>query len=130
MYALDTNTVIYFFKGMGAVMGKLLSIPPSSVAIPAVVLFELENGIAQSSQPGRRRAQLDLLLNTITVLAFDAGAAREAAAADALLRRAGSPIEPMDTLIAGTALAHGATLVTRNVSEFRRIRGLRVEDWF
>jgi len=61
---------------------------------------------------------------------FDAGAAREAAAADALLRRAGLPIGPMDTLIAGAALAHGATLVTHNLSEFRRIRGLRVEDWY
>jgi tRNA(fMet)-specific endonuclease VapC len=49
---------------------------------------------------------------------------------EALLQKTGTPIGPMDTLIAGTALAHGAVVVTRNIREFKRVRGLRVEDWF
>ena len=130
MFALDTNTVIYFFKGLGRVNERLLGIPPSEIAIPAVVLFELENGMAQSSSPEKRRAQLDTLLGVVTILPLDKGAAQAASRTDAALRRAGKAIGPMDTLIAGIALAHDATLVTHNISEFRRVRGLRVEDWY
>jgi tRNA(fMet)-specific endonuclease VapC len=60
---------------------------------------------------------------------FDAAAAREAARVRIDLERRGLLIGPLDLLIAGTALSRGATLVTSNVGEFRRIRGLRLEDW-
>ena len=130
MYAMDTNTFVYLFRGTGRVKERLLTTPPAEVAIPAVVLYELEAGIAQSDQPGRRRAHLDALLAVITVLAFDEASAKSAALAEGALRRAGTPIGPRDVLIAGTALAHGATLVTHNVREFRRVRGLSVTDWF
>lgn len=62
MYLLDTNTAIYFFKDMGQVAGRLLSHPPDQIAIPTVVIYELETGIAKSTQPEKRRAQLDELL--------------------------------------------------------------------
>lgn len=58
MYILDTNTLIYFFKGMGDVPGKFLSISPREIAIPSIVLFELELVIAKSSSPKKRQAQL------------------------------------------------------------------------
>ena len=48
MYILDANTLINFFKGMGNVADKLLSIPPKEIGIPTVVLYELETGIARS----------------------------------------------------------------------------------
>jgi tRNA(fMet)-specific endonuclease VapC len=130
MFALDTNTLIYFFKGVGHVAERLLAVAPAEIAVPAAVVFELEVGIARSNQPARRRAQLDELLAAITVLPLDVKAARRAAEIDSALRKAGSPIGPMDTLIAGTALAHGATLVTHNLNEFRRVRGLNVVDWY
>jgi len=130
MYALDTNTLIYFFKAAGRVGDRLLSVPPSEVSIPSVVLYELEVGIMESQQPARRRLQLEALLATITVLPFDRNAAARAAELGAGLRKVGASIGPMDTLIAGTALAHGATLVTHNLAEFRRVRGLNVVDWF
>jgi tRNA(fMet)-specific endonuclease VapC len=130
MYALDTNSVIYFFKGLGRVPGRVLATPPRSLAVPAVVLYELEAGIARSSAPERRRAQLEQLLAVLEVLPFGAAEARIAARIRADLESAGTPIGPLDNLIAGTALRHGATLVTRNVKEFQRIEGLAVEDWF
>jgi|SRR5579863_1646639 len=130
MFALDTNTVNYFFKGAGRVQERLLARSPSEIAIPAVVVYELEAGIAQSTQPGKRRAQLDELLGILRVLPLDEAAAKAAAQAGAVLRAAGKPIGPMDTLIAGTALACRATLVTRNTGEFRRVRGLSVVDWY
>jgi tRNA(fMet)-specific endonuclease VapC len=63
------------------------------------------------------------------VLPFDLQCAKLAAESQHALRRTGNLIGPMDALIAATALAHRATLVTHNVGEFRRVRGLHVEDW-
>jgi len=130
MLALDTNTLIHFFKGQGRVADQLLATSPAEVAIPAVVLYELEVGIAKSSSPEARRRQLDQLLDAVEVLPFGPAEARAAARARAQLERAGAGIGPLDTLIAGTALAHGATLVTHNTAEMARVPGLLVVDWF
>lgn len=130
MFALDTNTLIYFFKGIGGVANRLLDTAPAEIAIPSVVLFELEVGIARSSQPVKRRAQLDLLLSAVSILPFEAAAAKKAAEISASLQKRGMAIGPMDNLIAGTTLAHKATLVTHNVVEFRRIQQLQIEDWY
>ncbi len=130
MYVLDTDTVIYFFKGMGRVGERLLATPPSKVALPAVVLYELEVGVAKSSSSKRRRAQLDQLLRTISILPFAREQARASAEIRARLERLGTPIGPLDTLIAGTTLQAGATLVTRNVEEFGRVPNLSTENWY
>ena len=130
MFALDTNTLIYFFKGLGRVGERLLATPPSEIGVPAVVLYELEFGLRRSKQSARRRAQLEALLRVVNLLPFDQRAASAAAGIRFELEGAGIPIGPMDTLIAGTALAWGATLVTRNTREFGRIRGLRTVDWY
>ena len=63
------------------------------------------------------------------VIAFDAATSRRAAELRYVLERRGQGIGPLDTLIAGTALAHGATLVTRNTKEFGRIAGLKIVNW-
>jgi len=55
MYVLDTNTLIYYFKGMGRVAEQLLQQPPRDIAIPSVVLYELETGLAKSIAPEKRR---------------------------------------------------------------------------
>ncbi len=130
MYALDTNTLIYFFKGMGKVGERLLKIPPSAIGVPSVVLYELEFGLRRSSQPQKRRVQLEEFIGATTVLPFEEKAAAAAAQIRFELERAGSPVGPLDTLIAGTAVAWGATLVTRNTREFGRIRALRTVDWY
>jgi tRNA(fMet)-specific endonuclease VapC len=129
-YALDTNTLIYFFKGRGEVARNLLATAPADVMIPAVVVYEIETGIAKSTDPNTRREQLAELLDTVTVLPFDVDAARKAAGIRARLERQGTPIGPMDTLIAGTALAYNTTLVTHNTAEFQSIPELQLADWF
>lgn len=130
MFALDTNTIIYFLKKAGRVRDVLLSVPPSDVSVPAIVLYELEVGIHESNQPAKRRAQLESLLQSISILSFNEQSAKLAAEIEGRLRRSGSPIGPLDTLIAGTALAHHATLVTHNVKEFNRVPSLQVVDWY
>ncbi len=130
MFVLDTNTLIYFFKGMGKVSETLLATSPRDIAIPAVVVFELEVGIAKSTAPVRRRRQLDQLLAVTTLLPFGRDEARAAASLRAKLEEKGWPIGPFDTLIAGTALARNSTLVTHNLDEFGRVPSLQVVDWY
>ena len=130
MYALDTNTVIYFFKGMGNVATHLFSLPPHEIALPSVVLYELQVGIAKSSSPEKRRNQLDELLTVVRVLPFTEHETAITAQLRATLEKAGTPIGPLDMIIAGIALANQATLVTHNTKEFSRIENLRLEDWF
>lgn len=129
-YVLDTNTLVYFFRGQGHVAERMLATPVSEVSISAVTLFELHVGIANSSHPHKRLQQLAELLSVVAVVPFASAEAHQAAAIRAALESKGTPIGPMDNLIAGTALSHGATLVTRNVAEFGRVEGLRLEDWF
>jgi tRNA(fMet)-specific endonuclease VapC len=127
---LDTNTLIYFFRGDGRVAERLLATSPAAIGVPALVVYELETGIAKSSDPAKRRGQLDQLLEVVAVLPFGLEEAKAAARLRAQLELAGTPIGPMDTLIAGTAVAHRGVLVTRNVREFGRVPGLAVEDWY
>lgn len=128
MFALDTNTVIYYFKGSGHVAEHLLNTPPREIALPVIVLYELETGLAKSGAT-RRREQLDEFVRLITILPFGTEEAKAAAHVRAALERKGTPIGPYDTLIAATALHHHATLATRNVREFRRVAGLSVVNW-
>ena len=130
MYVLDTNMLIYFFKGQGHVSEHLLNIPPADIAISVITSYEIEVGLAKSTQPNRRRKQFTELLNTIHCISYTPVEAKISAQLRANLEALGKPIGPMDTLIAGTALAHGAILVTHNVNEFSRVPGLMLEDWY
>jgi tRNA(fMet)-specific endonuclease VapC len=129
MYVLDTNTVLDYFRGRGDVAKNLLAMPPREVALPAIVAYEIWVGVLGSQNVRRRQAQYEQFLANVEVLAFDSAVGRRAAELRHALERRGEGIGPLDTLIAATALAHNATLVTRNVREFGRVEGLKVADW-
>lgn len=129
-YLLDTNTVIYFFKGLGRVAEHLFLHTPQQIFIPSIVIYEIEVGIAKSTHPIKRQAQFRTLLEAIQIIDFGTNEAKAAAQIRADLERLGTPIGPLDTLIAGCAKAHTMTLVTHNIKEFQRIAGLSVEDWY
>jgi len=130
VYVLDTNTLIYFFKGSGRVAERMLDEAPADIGVPAVVVFELLTGIAKSVSPKKRTRQLSSLLDAIKVLPFSIEEAKSSAKIRAQLEKKGTPIGPLDVLIAGTAMANQATLVSHNLAEFERVYGLRTEDWF
>jgi tRNA(fMet)-specific endonuclease VapC len=130
VYALDTNSVSYFLKGQGRVAQRLLALAPSKVGLPAIALYELAYGASRSDAPRNLRERLEVLLAALQILPFGEAEARSAARIRLALEKAGQPIGPMDVLIAATALEHNAVMVTRNVKEFRRVRGLRVENWY
>jgi tRNA(fMet)-specific endonuclease VapC len=130
MYVLDTNTLIYFFKGMGKVAERILATPPKDIGIPAIVLFEILTGIAKSTSPEKRKRQLEQLIEIVRVLPFGVKEAKYAAEIRADLETKGCPIGPYDTLIAATALSTNGLLITHNINEFSRVNGLQAEDWF
>jgi len=93
-------------------------------------VYELEFGSLRSRNPATRKRELNRLLDVLPVLPFDGNAAQCAARIRFELEKSGQSIGTLDTLIAGTVLSNGATLVTHNLKEFSRVSGLRVEDWF
>jgi tRNA(fMet)-specific endonuclease VapC len=92
--------------------------------------YELEVGIAKSSGPHKRSEQLADLISTVQVLSFGLEEAKSAAQIRGALEVKGQPIGPLDALIAATALANHAVLVSHNTPEFSKIPKLQLEDWF
>ncbi len=130
MYALDTCICIEFLRGRLPYAYELMQkTKPSLFKIPAVVEAELRVGAEKSRDPQRSRALVEEFLLPFEVLPFDSAAARIYGTVRAELERKGSVIGGNDLLIAATALAHGATLVTHNVREFKRVPDLALEDW-
>ena len=130
LFLLDTNTAIYYFKGMGRVAARLLAESPSQIGLSSIVEYELRLGIEKSTSPEKRRGQLKALKEAVTYVPFASPEAAQAGRIRAELERKGTPIGPYDVLIAASALSRGATLVTHNIKEFARVDGLGLVDWF
>lgn len=130
LHALDTNTCIDLLRGRSRLMAeRLCELSPEQVALPSLVYAELLLGAALSADPPRNRRLVERFVVPLRILEFDAAAAVAYASIRAELQSAGMSIGPNDLVIAATALAHQALLVTANLREFRRVPGLRVEDW-
>ena len=127
MKLLDSNTVIQYVKGHEGVIAKVKC--EMEIAVPSIVVYEIEVGTIQSKQTGRRRRILSELFQEMEVVPFDSSAALAVARIRCELEARGEGIGPLDTLIAGIAVSRGAILITSNVGEFKRIKGLRIEDW-
>ncbi|HNR10226.1 MAG TPA: type II toxin-antitoxin system VapC family toxin [Nitrosomonas europaea] len=131
MLILDSNTISYYFRGDPQVVLRLRAQRPQDVAVPAIVEYELRYGLLRLSpeMAAPRLAALTTLLLPMQKLPFDSECADHAARIRTTLEAAENPIGPHDTLIAATALRHGATLITRNVREFSRVPGLQWINW-
>jgi tRNA(fMet)-specific endonuclease VapC len=130
MRLLDTNVCIHLLNNaQSSLWPKLRQLPRAEVALCDIVKAELYYGIEKSRHPARNQIHLEAFLVAFTSFPFDGGAARAFGRIKAELTRNGIPIGPHDFLIAAIALANDLTLVTANVSEFKRVRGLRVENW-
>lgn len=129
-YLLDTNTLIYYFKGLGNVKERLLVCQPSEIVLSSVVYYELQVGILKSTSPQKRIAQLAILKNQFSWVDFDEKSAEATAQIRVELERIGKPIGSYDVQIAGMAMANDLLLVTHNMGEFGRVSGLKLEDWF
>ncbi len=129
-YLLDTNICIYIIKKKPTlVFDKFRSLSIGSIAISSITLAELQFGIMKSSNPDKNQEALDKFLTPIEILDFGFYATIEYGKIRAELERKGTPIGPLDTLIASHAKSLDLTLVTNNVREFERIDGLKIENW-
>lgn len=129
-YMLDTNICIYVIKHKPtAAVKNFLKHNPEELGISAVTYAELLHGVEKSQAVERNRMALMLFLSAISILEFDSYAAEEYGKIRADLERKGTPIGPMDLLIAGHARSKGLILVTNNTREFMRVEDLEVEDW-
>jgi len=129
-YMLDTNICIYAIKHKtDTVIKKFLSYDPAELCISAITYAELMHGVEKSMAVERNRIAISLFLSPITILEFDGQAAEAYGKIKTELEKKGTPIGPMDTLIAGHAKSRGLILVTNNTREFNRVVSLTVEDW-
>ncbi|HEX2685396.1 MAG TPA: type II toxin-antitoxin system VapC family toxin [Kofleriaceae bacterium] len=126
---LDTNVCISIMNRDERVRRHLEQHAPSALRMSAITLAELRFGAAKSTQPRRAVTNLNAILSKIGVVPFDDAATARYGELRALLERRGSPIGPLDTLIAAHALSLRWTLATHNVREFRRVPGLGIDDW-
>lgn len=129
-YMLDTNICIYALNQRSDVLyTHLHSLLPSDIVLSVMTLAELRYGAAYSKHPAKNHQQLDIFLSPFEVLSWDEGVASCYGDLVADLRRAGTPIGPIDALIAAHALSLKLILVSNNLKEFQRVPGLICENW-
>ncbi len=128
-YLLDTNTVSYVIKGnFSQVRERLLKVPISEVGISVITEAELCFGVARLPQAAKLGIVVEEFLRRVEILVWDSAAARAYARLRATLEENGEPIGNLDLMIAAQAGAVGLILVS-NDRVFRRVKGLKVEDW-
>lgn len=128
-YLLDTNIIADLIRNpQGKAARRIARAGEDKICTSIVVAAELRYGCAKSGST-RLRTAVEELLSEIEVLPFDSPADAEYGEIRAELEAAGKPIGSNDLLIAAHACACGATIVTANVGEFKRVRRLKVANW-
>lgn len=129
-YMLDTNICIFAIKHKPeSLVHRIEQCIPGELCISSITFAELLHGVEKSQAVERNRLALLLFLSKIAILDFDSEAADEYGKLRADLERKGTPIGPMDMLIAGHAKSEQLVVVTNNIREFKRISGLEIQDW-
>lgn len=128
-FLLDTDICIYALKGHPAVLENLLAHSRADVAVSVISEAELRTGAAKSSSPSKTLQRVEAFLRPLTLVEYTSADTVSYAQVRARLERAGTPIGPLDTLIAAQAIARKLVLVTNNHREFGRVADLRLENW-
>lgn len=130
LWLLDTSIVSFAFKRRGSPVERhIAGHRPDELAVSAITVAELRFGADHSRSAERYHGLIDRFLAHVQTLPFDAEDATCYGVIRAALARQGTPIGPLDLLIAGQARAREAVLVTNNTREFERVEGLALEDW-
>ena len=128
MILLDTNVVVAFLNGNKHVL-KRIRFEINNIALSALVVAELDYGAKVSQKANENRERLYRFIDAIQIVPFDIECAKIFGTIKSKLRSIGKPTGEVDALIAATAIAHNATLVTANKKHFENIEGLKVEVW-
>lgn len=128
MILLDTNVVVAFLNGDKSVL-KRIRVEIDKIALSTLVVAELDYGAKVSQKSEENLEKLYRLVDIVQVVPFDIECARIFGTIKSRLRSLGKPTGEVDALIAATAMAHEAILVTTNKKHFENIEGLKVEIW-
>lgn len=129
-YMLDTNICIYLInKKSRKVLLRFKKEEPGNIGISSITLSELKFGAYNSSDVRKNLLAVAKFSAPLHILNYNENAADSYGSIRAFLKKNGNPIGPMDTLIAAHAIASHCILVTNNVKEFKRVKGLKVENW-
>jgi tRNA(fMet)-specific endonuclease VapC len=129
-YLLDTDTCIYVVKHKPAgTLKRFEQTRAGDVGMSVVTYLELVYGASKSGHAEANLAHIEQLIDLIPVLPLDSAVGRHCGNLRTQLERSGSRIGAHDLLIAAHALSLGLIVVTNNVREFGRVRGLRIENW-
>jgi tRNA(fMet)-specific endonuclease VapC len=129
-YLVDTDICIDLLRGRrGDLFRRSRARSADDIGISTITLAELLVGAAKTTRPNHHRQLIAQLCAPFAILAFDALAAEAYASVRSELEHLGTPIGPLDTLIAAHALSRGLTLLSGNLREFERVAGLNVEAW-
>ena len=128
MILLDTNVLVSILRGNRKVHSRF-SMHLGEMAVPAMVLGELIFGAEKSKNPAKNRNLIATILGALPVMHTNGAIMEKFGEQKAILSVRGEVVEDADVLIAATALAYDATLVTGNVRHFSRFTGLKLDDW-
>ena len=129
-FFFDTNTCIYFLKGLFPVLQKkVLETQPNRIKIPSMVAAELIYGAQKSKKSAETTEKIEIFLKPLEIIPFDKEAGVHYGKIRAFLEKNGNIIGFNDIIIAVTVLAHNGILITNNNGEFSRIEGLMLENW-
>lgn len=127
-YLLDTNICIHFFRGKFNLIQKLENIGINNCAISEITLAELVFGAENSSNPAKNHNLIERFTDQISILPiFDS--IYKYGKEKARLRKAGNIISDFDLLIGCTSVEKELIMVTENIDEFKRISGIKIENW-
>jgi len=128
-YMLDTNIAIYIVKNRPEVVLDIFNTRSGQACLSSVSLMELIYGAEKSESPARNLRVIEGFSARLEVLPYDENAAIHTGQIRAELAKRGKPIGPYDQMIAGHARSKGLILVTNNTKEFKRVSGLRLDNW-
>jgi tRNA(fMet)-specific endonuclease VapC len=127
---LDTNTCIYYLnKSSEKLIRQFKKLTPSQIKLSSITVAELLYGAEKSMAKRKNWTIVENFISTFDIVFFDFASSLMYAKVRVALEQKGTPIGPMDLLIASISLAHNYTLVTNNIKEFQRIKNLKLENW-
>ncbi len=129
VYLLDTDIIIYSLKGNEIVRRNLRLHLNDPIKISAVTLMELYYGAYKSKRVASNLAKIKTIENALEIISISRELVEIFGILKSNLEKAGKPLDDFDLILASTAMTHNLTIVTNNEKHFRRIDGLKIENW-
>ena len=129
-YLLDTNICVFFLRGKFNLDDSIKEKGLENCFISEITVIELRYGAENSDDPVKSHKSVDIFLNGLSIIPMF-GSIRRYAKEKVRLRKSGKPIhDEFDLLIGVTAIENKLTLVTDNLKDFKRLDGIKIENWF